>query len=336
MSDFPPAKGEPPQVSWEPCEALQADPAYQRSIDGRASKRLIEKIAREWDWRLCAPLTVSFRADEDGAMAYFVIDGQHRLAAAEMRRDIPELPCIISQFESYEAEALAFVNINKDRKSVTALDRFHARVAAKEELALAIKAIVTEAGLTVARNNDASQWKAREIAFPDLIGRELTRDREQCAHALEMLAKAYSGPLLRGVDLFAGFAWLARRSLPRETRDALAAHVGSKMQAAWIGKRQRYLLEMRCDHNRAMGEVMWMDFRPASAPSTVKPITPPANAPRWAKAIADEKPIVSNDDAIRALYPDTDGKTWCDQCEKRVSAKFARVCMDKFCKAKAA
>jgi hypothetical protein len=52
-----------------------------------ASQALIRQIARHWDWDLCLPLVVSRRAD--GSL--YVIDGQHRLAAARIRGDIDHL-----------------------------------------------------------------------------------------------------------------------------------------------------------------------------------------------------------------------------------------------------
>jgi ParB-like chromosome segregation protein Spo0J len=320
MSEFPPPKGEPPQVSWEPCCALQADPAYQRSIDSRASQKLIRKIAEEWDWRLCAPLTVSHRADSDGQMAYWVIDGQHRLAAAELRGDILELPCIISQFESFEAEALAFVAINRDRKSVTALDRFHARVAAGEAQAIEIRDLVKAAGLSIARSNDAAQWKPHEIAFPDAVGRAIARDKVAAARALNVLAKAYTTPLLRGADLFAGLAVLAMRyGLSAAQWTELQTTFGAVRQSNWIRERDKIKADGDVTQEEAMAAAIFARLKGAGQSSL--PASP--------------GPIVSRDDSVRDLYPETDGKIWCDQCDKRVTRQYANACIDRFCKAKA-
>lgn len=51
----------------------EIDKDYQRSID----EKLVAKIVREWDDRVVRPLKVSRRADGK----YYVIDGQHTLAA---------------------------------------------------------------------------------------------------------------------------------------------------------------------------------------------------------------------------------------------------------------
>jgi Holliday junction resolvase RusA-like endonuclease len=67
-----------------PCRDLNVDHAYQRMAEEPSSKRLIRHIAENWDWRLCAPLTVSDRAPPEPGL--YVIDGQHRLAAAMAAR----------------------------------------------------------------------------------------------------------------------------------------------------------------------------------------------------------------------------------------------------------
>lgn len=269
---FNPVKGEPPKVSWEPCEALNIDEEYQRSIECPRSTKLILEIAENWDWRLCAPLTVSHRADSSGEMAYFVIDGQHRLRAAELRGDIPELPCIISKFDTFEDEAMAFVSINSARQQVTALDKFHARVAAKEPLALKIKALVEGNSLTVTRHNAAEYWNPGEIAFPDLVGKKLEEDSEEAGFALFILAMAYEGkPLLRGADLFSAIYMIVRGgwdNLPWEGEEGwqgepfqeLAIHIGSRLQAAWIKARDRYNREHECGNDHALAAVILQDF----------------------------------------------------------------------------
>lgn len=327
--NFPPAKGTLPEVSWLPCEALQADEAYQRSLDHRQSKKLIEKIAHEWDWRLCAPLTISHRDDDDGELAYFVIDGQHRLAAAELRGDIPDLPCIISVFESFEAEALAFVNINSARRQVTALDKFHARVAAKEELALKVKALVEEAGLKITRHNDAVNWKVGEIAFPDLVGSRLLRSRKTCADALGVLSIAYTAPLLRGADLFVGvFSALRTNSWGASTQQRLAEHIGKTRQSNWIERARRVTADKGWSSDTAMAHVLLQEF---TKPSQI----PPSDEAKERAAKAAQEPSADLNIRLTTEFG-TDNKVWCDQCERRVDKQWIRLCMSKFCKAKAA
>lgn len=149
-----PARGEPPAIEWKGLDDLLIDQTYQRSLETPISETLIRNMASSWDWRLCAPLTVSNR----GEAGLFVIDGQHRLAAARMRSDIPKLPCVISYFENVQDEARLFVDANTLVRKATPLDKFHARVVAGDEEAVEINRIVEAAGLIVGR----SPYKIRE------------------------------------------------------------------------------------------------------------------------------------------------------------------------------
>lgn len=309
---FNPIRGLPPVVTWLPCEALNVDEAYQRSIDGAKATKLITTIATDWDWRLCAPLTVSHRADKDGAMAYFVIDGQHRLRAAELRGDIAELPCIISVFETFEDEARAFVSINTQRHATTALDRYHARVASKEPQALAIRALVESVGLKVTRYNDAEYWQPGDIAFPDAVGSAMARSTTHAGHALEVLAKAYTVPLLRGADLFAGLFLIMRENISVANRDALARHLTTNgaSQTSWVTARNKLAAEREIPKDIAMKAVIMRGFEPVrTMPAGRLAVTAPMAPGEGVKG--------------------RDGRMWCPQCEKRVDER----CSSALCKA---
>ena len=260
---FPPIKGTAPRVEWKSVEELKIDEGYQRLITGKASKRLIKGIAENFDWRLLSPLTVSDRDGSYGDPGLFVIDGQHRQAAAILRGDIPTLPCIISRFESYEAEALAFVNINSARRQVTALDRYHARVAAREPEALAIKEVVELLCLSVTRHNDAEFWAPDEIAFPDLVGRHLAREGEEKGDtetALGFLAAWSTKPLLQGRELFEGLIHIARAEWPGGHDgfyEQFIEHLASLRQSTWVAHRNRIMGE---DETLKAGKAMAMAF----------------------------------------------------------------------------
>ena len=264
---FPPVKGSIPRVDWMKCEDLSIDPGYQRMIEGRHSQRLIRSIAEGFDWRLLSPLTVSLRDGTYGGTGFFVIDGQHRLEAARLRGDVPSLPCIISRFESYEAEALAFVNINSARRQVTALDRYHARVAARDETALRIKEVVEAVSMTVTRHNDAEFWGPDEIAFPDLVGRYLDREGEikgETETALGLLVAWCDKPLLQGKELFEGLMHIARAEWPGGHDgfyQDFVDHIGSKRQSFWVATRNRIMAENEdLKPGRAMAMAFLADF----------------------------------------------------------------------------
>jgi hypothetical protein len=238
---FAPQIGELPEIRWVSCGDLSVDHAYQRMAEEPSSKRLIRHIADNWDWRLCAPLTVSDRAAPEAGM--YVIDGQHRLAAARLRGDIWELPCIISRFHGIEDEARLFVALNSARRQVGEVEKFHARVASKDHYALAAKRVIEDAGMKVARYTDAQFWKPLECGFPTVVERTIRNRECHALFALEVLAGAYPDkPLVRGKDIFEGLVWLWYKEKLWEdelTRHDMAEVIGEKRQREWLGLRNR-------------------------------------------------------------------------------------------------
>lgn len=189
-----PAIGEPPAPQFAAVDKLDVDDSYQRSIEGGASKKLIVKIAENWDWRLCLPLLVSRR---NGRM--YVIDGQHRLEAARLRGDIPHMPVVVFDLDDPKAEAELFVQANRSRRSMGRLDDFHAALVAGDKKALAINEVVTGAGLVVGRNFAWQYWKPGEIVFVSAIERALKAyGKEVVQQALATMGRAFDGIVMTG------------------------------------------------------------------------------------------------------------------------------------------
>jgi hypothetical protein len=200
VSSFPPARGVPPSIEWQAVANLAVDPKYQRV----AEKAVYARIASEWDWRLCAPLTISRRLDPAGL---FVIDGQHRLEAARLRGDIPHLPCIISTFADLAEEAACFVDVNTKRRRISALDTFRAQLAACDPAVIRVDQLVRRSGLKIARHTNWQNWKAREISCVGGVKSALARYPEGVVSAaLATIVVAwpdeplqYSGRILQGL-----------------------------------------------------------------------------------------------------------------------------------------
>lgn len=197
---FPAVRGTPPTIEWRSVDDLAVDSHYQRA----AEAAMVQKIAAAWDWRLCAPLTVSRRIDPPG---FFVIDGQHRLEAAKRRGDIPHLPCIISTFGSIAEEAGCFVAVNTSGRRVTPLDTFRAQLAAGDERAVEVSEIIHAAGLTIARHTNHTAWKPGQIAAVSGVrgavvnyGPTVTRQAlDTIAHAWPDEVLQYAGAILSGL-----------------------------------------------------------------------------------------------------------------------------------------
>lgn len=145
---FAPAQGRQPSIEWVPIGELLIDDSYQRSIDTNASRKLIREIASNWNWDVLDILKVSRRPDD----RLFLVDGQHRRAAAELRGDIPQLPCVLKRCSGPADEARLFIAANRGRKRMSRIDDFRAAIGAGDADALAIERIVTAAGLTIARH----------------------------------------------------------------------------------------------------------------------------------------------------------------------------------------
>lgn len=230
-TSFNAVRGAPPSIEFKPVADLEVDDAYQRSAEEGSSRSLIRAIAQDWDWRLCAPLTVSRR---DGR--FFVIDGQHRMEAAKLRGDISFLPCIVSSFDTLAEEAGCFVQVNTRRRQVTPLETFKAELAAGDPAAVKINKIITDAGLSVAKHGNPTAWKPGQISALGGVRGAMTRIGEQATQrALADLAQAFPTEVLRysGRILPALYAMHGdqRRKVDRER---LRAALARRDQAGWF------------------------------------------------------------------------------------------------------
>jgi len=198
---YPTPRGNWPTIEWVHVAELMVDEDYQRSIETGVSRRLIASIAAHWDWRLCMPLAVSRR--DTGR---YVIDGQHRLAAAKMRGDLPQLPCCIASYDGPADEAAMFVAANRARRAINRLDDFHAALVAGDEDAIEVNRVVRAAGLTVSRKTGSQSWLPGEVAFTSSIQTVMGRHGEELVQeALQAIARAFEGQVLtNGASLFLG------------------------------------------------------------------------------------------------------------------------------------
>lgn len=201
---FAAAKGMPPSIENRHPSELRIDDSYQRSIDSGPSRSLIAKIAAAWDWRMCMPLVVSKR--DDGSL--YVIDGQHRQAAALLRGDIPFLPCCVGVYASIADEAAMFVAMNRARRAINRLDDFHAAQAGGDKEALAIAKIVEAVGFTVSRKTGSATWIPGEVAFTSAIAVVYRKHGASLASkALAAMAAAFPDQrLVAGSSVFTAIA----------------------------------------------------------------------------------------------------------------------------------
>lgn len=199
--------GMPPSIENRHPDELKLDDSYQRSTDNGASQSLIKRIANGWDWRMCLPLVVSKR--DDGSL--WVLDGQHRLAAAKLRGDIPFMPCCVSVYGSVADEAAMFVAMNRSRKPMNRLDDFHAAIASGDSDAIEIARLITDAGFSVSRKTGSQSWRPGEVAFTSAIAKVLRKHGAIiCADALGTMKRAWPDQVLNaGSSMFTALTKLA-------------------------------------------------------------------------------------------------------------------------------
>jgi hypothetical protein len=233
-----PALGTPPVLQFVAPNQLHIDPTYQRTLDTDASTTLIRRIAQFWDWALCQPLIVARRAD--GKL--YVIDGQHRLAAARLRRDIPHLPAVVLEYTSIADEAASFVHLNQQRRPLTKLDLFKAAVASGDSEATAITGALKEVGLHVAPHSNFTAWKPGAVSNVGGI-ENAWRKRGAAATrlALKAMAEGWRGQVLRYAGtLFPGLvaicaheAGQSRVAFTPQSWAALIAMLSGRSQEDW-------------------------------------------------------------------------------------------------------
>jgi hypothetical protein len=123
---------------------------YNRSINVTAAK----KIAAEYDETLMGLIVVDKR---DGT--YHIIDGQHRVYAANILR-IPMVMCQIHEGLTYEEAANLFVKLNRNRRGLLAFDYFKALYEAKDEKIVKIWSLVESVGFSISRGSGTNKVQA--------------------------------------------------------------------------------------------------------------------------------------------------------------------------------
>lgn len=339
-----PALGRMPTLQFcRPIE-LHIDQSYQRDATSDSSLVLIRRIAQHWNWDLCQPLVVARR--QGLIEQLFVIDGQHRLAAARLRGDIDQLPCVILAYASAADEAASFVSLNQVRRPLSKLELFKAAIASGDTQAIAISQAMAEAGLSVANGTNHTAWKLGMVSNISGIeagwrvhGAEASKAAMLALrHAFLGQTLQYAGTIYPGIVATCDDEIKKRGSFGGPRLDAFAAMLGETAQNDW---RAKILRARGDDTDLSMGAASRVVIRRAwladCRPGTVAPATcaNPAPVARPANTIRQQRPVVpmrlTTGSVSRNFHPGTDGKAFCDQCDKRVTALTAGSCNSRFC-----
>jgi hypothetical protein len=131
----------PPKYARVPLSELFIDPGYQREI----IPTHLEKIRKDFDVSQLDVLHVSKR--DNGQHAVF--DGQHRYLILEERPDWDWAPCLVHTGLTPQEEADLFRALQDNRRPLTPIDKFKARVFGEEPVAVGIKAITDKLGFEI-------------------------------------------------------------------------------------------------------------------------------------------------------------------------------------------
>lgn len=248
--------GRPPVLEWVDPTRLNVDETYQRSIETESSQTLIRRIAIFWDWDLCQPLNVSRRAD--GSL--WIVDGQHRHAAAIMRRDIPHLPCVITEYRDRTEEAASFVSLNKQRRPLGAVDVFRAALAAGDDDAKAVMQLITDAGLSLAKHQNYISWKPGELYCVPTIRRGYkAHGRTVVSAALCALSEGFENQVLQFagnlVEGLIGFYATELRE-PNFDPDLFIERLAKHSQSEWVRRAKAHALKADVARSQAMRAVL--------------------------------------------------------------------------------
>ncbi|NGP18894.1 DUF6551 family protein [Devosia aurantiaca] len=179
--------GELPVIDWLDKSLIDIDPAYQRGLD----RPRVAKILRGFEWASFGAIVVAPAGDG----RYHCTDGQHRLEAAKQHPMVSVVPAIIVAVSGAKAEAANFIALNRDRKNISALDRYWAELAAEDEDALTISQVVNRAGVTIQRYATIDYKPGQTVAVSALRALVDTRGVIRARQVLEVLAKADLAPI---------------------------------------------------------------------------------------------------------------------------------------------
>lgn len=150
---------------------------YQRDLNESKAK----EYSSNWSWFGCGVLIVARRPNG----LHYVVDGQHRKAAAMRRSDISELPCIVFETENLKEEAKAFITANTNRKAMTAIEKLKGLSESGDETSAFVVNQISKYGLRIAK----TATKGNEIKCIQACQRIAGKNRQSFVETLSLCAE---------------------------------------------------------------------------------------------------------------------------------------------------
>lgn len=203
VTGFTPAtlKDQPaPTMIWAETAMLVIDERYQRSLTPKG-RRLIQRIADDWDWTKFQPILIAGTTDG----RYAVVDGQHRAHAAALC-GLTSLPAMVVPMTPVQ-QAEAFRAVNSDRVRLGAAALFKAQLAAGDPVAVEADRVVAEAGCRLMTWNPVGRKRrpGQIFAYALIMGMVENGEGEAVSAGLRAILDSDQGNG-EGADIY-GFAY---------------------------------------------------------------------------------------------------------------------------------
>lgn len=183
----------PGVLVWIDKNDIKVDHSYQRPLNEKS----VLRIARDFDWALFESLVI-VRRDGD----YWVVLGQHRLAAAMRRPDIEKLPCRLFDYGGdRRREAQIFIDESRRRKSLDAEDKFRAMCAYGDPVAIKVKTMIEKNGYRVRVNRSGARGM---VGCVMMLYMQMGEDENAALEAFDAAVQIACGeyldsPIIRGL-----------------------------------------------------------------------------------------------------------------------------------------
>lgn len=171
------------------------DHRYQRELDVKRAQKMSEGFSIE----LVGVPVVSKR--DDGT--YVRIDGQHRLAAM-VAAGLGDIAIEMQVFEglTLQQESELFLRLNGGRKAVGAIDKYKARIEARDPVALEIHGILKKHGCRVGFGRGKGLISAVQAVEYAYHKGNLNRVVYVLGSWMDRDSAGFDGSFIRGVSLF--------------------------------------------------------------------------------------------------------------------------------------
>ncbi len=171
------------------------DHRYQRELDPKR----VDVMAGAFDMNLMGVPVISQRSDD----TFVRIDGQHRLAAAcaAGKGDTPILMEVHAGL-SIQEEAKLFLRLNGSRKAVGAIDKYRARLEAREPIALEIQTILKSLHCKITKSPQRGGVQAIQSVEWVYHRGNLAQTMRVLVTWLDASPDAFDGSFIKGVSAF--------------------------------------------------------------------------------------------------------------------------------------